>query len=180
MFYVGTNNPNIFWKIRRDILSKFKNLPVLGDYMHRDCYDAAKKYSKDTFIVIDKLGTNFLPTLFELKRKVDLLSKKFKFLPDKLSDRIMQFLSYLWPNHLPARMDKFRDLYEHHWIIEMSDDGIEEAKNYLDIFFKENEGDFFECTKKEGKKPHFIDLFLRAPLGDIMQSMIKILVAQCR
>jgi len=55
--------------------------------MHRDCYDAAKKYSKDTFIVIDKLGTNFLPTLFELKRKVDLLSKKFKFLPDKLSDR---------------------------------------------------------------------------------------------
>ena len=152
VFYVGTNNPNVFWKMRRDILSKFKNLPVLGDYMHRDCYDAAKKYSKDTFIVIDKLGTNFLPTLFELKRKVDLLSKKFKFLPDKLSDRIMQFLSYLWPNHLPARMDKFRDTYEHHWIIEMSDDGIEEAKNYLDIFFKENEGDFFECTKKEGEK----------------------------
>ena len=33
-----------FWKIRRDILSKFKTLPILGDYLHRDCYDAAKKY----------------------------------------------------------------------------------------------------------------------------------------
>ena len=104
-----SNNSDVFWKIRRDILSKFKTLPTSGDYLHRDCYDAAKKYSKDTFVVIEKLGTNFLPTLFELKRKVDLLSKKIKFLPDKLSDKIMQFLSKLWPNHLPKRMEQFRN-----------------------------------------------------------------------
>ena len=152
VFYVGSNNPDVFRKIRKDILSEFKNLPILGDYLHRDCYDAAKKYSKDNFIVIEKLGTNFLPTLFELKRKVDLLSKKFTFLPNKLSDKIMQFLSELWPNHLPKRMDKFRDLYEHHWIIEMSDDGIGEARKYFEKFFKNNDGGFFECTKKEGDK----------------------------
>ena len=76
VFYVGSNDVDVFWKLRREILSKFKNLPTSGDYLHRDCYDAAKKYSKDTFIVIEKLGTNFLPTLFELKRKVDHLSKK--------------------------------------------------------------------------------------------------------
>ncbi len=152
VFYVGANNPEIFRKIRKDILSKFKNLPILGDYLHRDCYDAAKKYSKDNFIVIEKLGTNFLPTLFELKRKVDLLSKKIKFLPNKLSDKIMQFLSKLWPNHLPKRMDNFRDLYEHHWIIQMSDDGISEARDYFQNFFENNEGNFFECTKKEGEK----------------------------
>ena len=152
VFYVGSNNPDVFRKIRKDILSEFKNLPILGDYLHRDCYDAAKKYSKDNFIVIEKLGTNFLPTLFELKRKVDLISKKFTFLPNKLSDKIMQFLSELWPNHLPKRMDKFRDLYEHHWIIEMSDDGIGEARKYFEKFFKNNDGGFFECTKKEGDK----------------------------
>ena len=152
VFYVGSNNSDIFWEIRRDILSKFKTLPTSGDYLHRDCYDAAKKYSKDTFVVIEKLGTNFLPTLFELKRKVDLLSKKIKFLPDKLSDKIMQFLSKLWPNHLPKRMEQFRNKYEHHWVIEMSDDGIEEAKEYFNEFFKNKEGDFFECTKKEAEK----------------------------
>ena len=81
VFYLGTNNPDVFWKIRRDILSKFDNLPTLGDYLHRDCYDAAKKYSKDNFIVIEKLGTNFLPTLFELKRNVDIIAGKIKFLP---------------------------------------------------------------------------------------------------
>ena len=152
VFYVGSNNSDIFWEIRRDILSKFKTLPTSGDYLHRDCYDAAKKYSKDTFVVIEKLGTNFLPTLFELKRKVDLLSKKMKFLPDKLSDKIMQFLSKLWPNHLPKRMEQFRNKYEHHWVIEMSDDGIEEAREYFNEFFKNKEGDFFECTKKEAEK----------------------------
>jgi D-lactate dehydrogenase len=152
VFYVGSNDSDVFWEIRRDILSKFKTLPTSGDYLHRDCYDAAKKYSKDTFIVIEKLGTNFLPTLFELKRKVDLLSKKIKFLPNKLSDKIMQFLSKLWPNHLPKRMENFRDKYEHHWVIEMSDDGIEEAKVYFNEFFKNKNGDFFECTKKEAEK----------------------------
>ena len=152
VFYVGSNNSDVFWEIRRDILSKFKTLPTSGDYLHRDCYDAAKKYSKDTFVVIEKLGTNFLPTLFELKRKVDLLSKKIKFLPDKLSDKIMQFLSKLWPNHLPKRMEQFRNKYEHHWVIEMSDDGIEEAREYFNEFFKNKEGDFFECTKKEAEK----------------------------
>lgn len=152
VFYLGTNNPDVFWKIRRDVLSTFKSLPKLGDYLHRDCYDSAKKYSKDNFIVIEKLGTNFLPTLFKLKRKVDLLSKKFKFLPNKLSDRLMQFLSTLLPNHLPKRMEEYRDLFEHHWIIEMSDEGIEEAREYFNKFFKTNEGSFFECSPKESKK----------------------------
>ena len=81
VFYVGSNNPDDFWKIRRDILEKFKTLPTLGDYVHRDCYDAAKKYSKDTFIAIDKMGPSFIPKLFEFKRKVDLIAEKFKFLP---------------------------------------------------------------------------------------------------
>ncbi|MDA8818912.1 D-lactate dehydrogenase, partial [Flavobacteriaceae bacterium] len=152
VFYLGTNDPDVFWKIRRDILSKFKTLPTLGDYLHRDCYNAAKKYSKDTFLVIERLGTTFLPTLFELKRKVDIIAKKIKFLPNNFSDRLMQFLSIFFPNHLPKRMEKFRDLYEHHWIIEMSDDGISEARDYFANIFESNDGDFFECNDFESKK----------------------------
>ncbi len=152
VFYLGSNNPDDFWQIRRDILKTFKTLPRLGDYVHRGCYDAAKKYSKDNFIVIEKLGTNFLPTLFELKRYVDIITSKLNFFPDHFSDRLMQFLSNFWPNHLPKRMDNFRDLYEHHWIIEMTDNGIDEAKKYFQDFFNEKEGDYFECNEYEGKK----------------------------
>ena len=152
IFYIGTNNSDVFGNIRRDILSHFKYLPISGEYLHRDCYDATKKYCKDTFVVIDKMGSGFIPKLFELKRKVDLLAEKFMFLPNKFSDRLMQFLSNFWPNHLPNRMEQYRDKYEHHWIIEMSDEGIDEAKEYFKKFFTENEGDFFECTKEEGEK----------------------------
>lgn len=152
VFYIGTNEPDVLWKIRRDILSNFKNIPTTGDYLHRACYDATKKYSKDNFIVIYKLGTSFIPKLFALKRKVDLIASRFKFMPDKFSDRLMQFLSEFWPNHLPRRMEEFRELYEHHWIIETADESIDESREYFEAFFKKHEGDFFECTDKEGKK----------------------------
>ena len=152
VFYVGSNDPDVFWKIRREILSNFKTLPTSGDYLHKDCYDAAKKYSKDTFVIIEKLGTKFLPTLFELKRKVDHISKKTPLLPNNFSDKLMQFFSNFLPNHLPKRIENFRNLYDHHWIIEMSDEGIDEANNYFVKFFKENNGDFFKCSDKEGNK----------------------------
>ena len=64
----------------------------------------------------------------------------------------MQFISKLTFNHLPYRMEDYRNKFEHHWIIEMSDEGIDEAREYFDKFFKENDGDFFECNKKEGRK----------------------------
>ena len=152
IFYLGTNDSYILGKIRKEILSNFKNLPTSGEYLHRDCYDAAKKYSKDTFIAIDKMGPSFIPKLFELKRRVDLIAKNFKFLPNNLSDRIMQILSNFWPNHLPLRMENFRKRFEHHWVIEMSDDGINEANEYFKNFFASNEGDFFICTNDEAEK----------------------------
>jgi D-lactate dehydrogenase len=152
VFYVGTNDADVLGKIRREILSKFKTLPTSGEYIHRDCYDYAKKYGKDNFVVIDKIGPSFIPKLFSIKRRVDYLANKFWFLPNKFSDKLMQFLIWFYPNHLPKRMEKFRDLYEHHWVIEMSDDGVDEAKKFFSHFFKENEGSYFECDEKEAKK----------------------------
>ena len=152
VFYIGTNSTKILGKMRREILSSFKHLPTSGEYFHRDCYDAAKKYCKDTFLVIDKLGPSYIPKLFELKRNVDRLAEKFRFLPNKFSDKLMQILSKMWPNHLPKKMEKYRNEYEHHWVIEMSDEGIEEAKEYFEQFFAKNDGSFFMCTEKEAKK----------------------------
>jgi D-lactate dehydrogenase len=102
--------------------------------------------------VIDKLGSKFIPKMFAMKRTVDRYADKIKFLPKKMSDRIMQYLSYLWPNHLPQRMEDYHQQYQHHWILEMSGEGIQEARQYLYQFFKEHEGGYFECTEDEGEK----------------------------
>jgi D-lactate dehydrogenase len=152
VFYVGTNNPDVMTKIRRDMLSTFKHLPVSGEYYDEACYDVGKKYGKDTFVVIDKLGSKVIPVLFSLKRTVDRIAGRFSFLPNKFSDHVMQWLSYCWPNHLPQRMEDFRSRYKLHFIIETNNDGIDEAQTYLDKLFKEAEGDFFACTEEEAKK----------------------------
>ena len=152
VFYIGTNDTTALTQMRRDILSTFTNLPISGEYLHRDYYDICKKYGKDTFLVIDKLGSKYIPKLFSLKRKVDHFSNKMPFLPGKLSDHLMQFLSQLWPNHLPKKMENYRDKYEHHWILEMCDEGVTEAKVYLERFFATHEGSYFECSEKEGEQ----------------------------
>jgi len=152
VFYVGANESKTLAKIRRDVLSSFKNLPSSGEYLHRDCYDVSKKYGKDMFYMINIFGPNTIPKLFSLKRTVDRFADKLAFLPNKMSDRIMQYMSCVLPNHLPEKMEAYRDKYQHHWVLEAEDDGVEEMREYLTTLFQENEGSFFECTPKEGEK----------------------------
>jgi len=161
VFYIGTNTPNVLQSIRRKILAEFDNLPVAGEYMHREIYDIAKKYGKDSFIVIQKLGTDFLPHLFALKANTERILNKMKIFKPYLPDRILQKLSYLFPNHLPKRMEEYRDKYEHHLMLKMSGTGSEEAEAYLAEYFKEAEGDFFVCTPEEGSAA-FLHRFVAA------------------
>jgi len=173
VFYIGTNDASVLAQIRRDMLGKFTNLPVSGEYLHRDCYDAAKKYGKDTFLVIDKLGSKYIPKMFAMKRTVDRIAGNIKFLPSKLSDRMMQFMSSLWPNHLPQRMEAYRDQYQHHWIVEMSGEGVDEASEYFDQFFKENEGNYFKCTEKEGEQAILHRFVIGGAIGRYQQMNAK-------
>ncbi len=150
-YYIGTNNPDVLTNLRRDILGTFKHLPEVGEYMHRDIFDIARDYGKDTFLSVKHLGTQRLPKLFALKGRIDAVLNKQSWLPDFLSDRIMQGIANCFPSHLPARLTAYRDLYEHHLILKMSDDGITEADTYLAEFFSQNhqQGDYFSCSEEE-------------------------------
>ncbi len=152
VFYIGTNDPQVLTRLRRDILSGFSQLPVAGEYMHRDCFDISETYGKDTFLMINRLGTDRMPWLFQLKGRVDATLNAQSWLPSQLSDRLLQGLSRLWPDHLPKRMKEYRDRYEHHLLLKMSGAGIDEARNYLAARFSQAEGDYFICTPEEGNK----------------------------
>ena len=151
VFYIGTNDPDELTDLRRHILSSFENLPVSAEYMHQEIFDIASDYGKDTLLAINYLGTDFLPTMFAWKGAFDARARKLSLLPDNLSDKLMQFGAKLLPNILPKRMRQFRDRYEHHLILNMSDDGISEAKAYLEQYFAERSGAYFICTPREGK-----------------------------
>lgn len=152
VFYIGTNQPEVLTEIRRHILGQFTNLPVAGEYMHRDIYDIAERYGKDTFLMIDKLGTDKMPFFFTMKGRADAMLDKVSLFKPHFSDRFMQKLGSAFPSHLPPRMKSWRDKYEHHLLLKMSGSGIAEAQSWLAEFFKTAEGDFFACTPEEGSK----------------------------
>ena len=149
-FYIGTNDPGALTDLRRSILSNFESLPVSGEYMHRECFDISETYGKDTVLMIDKLGTDKLPMFFALKGAVDARLNKL-VLTRGFTDRFMQLVSRLVPKLLPKRLTDYRDQYEHHLILKMRDGGVAEARTFLKAFFAGREGDFFECTAREGK-----------------------------
>ncbi|WP_376775623.1 D-lactate dehydrogenase [Serratia fonticola] len=152
VFYIGTNDTAVLTELRRHMLSQFENLPVAGEYMHRDIFDIAEVYGKDTFMMIDKLGTDQMPRFFTLKGRVDATLNKLPLIPHNLTDNLMQKLSKLAPNHLPPRMKEYRQRFEHHLLLKMAGPGVEEAQQYLQSYFAQANGDFFVCTPEEGKK----------------------------
>ena len=148
-FYIGTNDPLVLGQLRREILQNYQHLPEVGEYLHQDIFDISARYGKDTFLSVQHLGTDRLPQLFALKAKVDALCKRLPLVPNYFSDRLMQFASRLFRQHLPARMLQFRARFQHHLILKMSGQGITEAQTHLAEFFKQHEGDYFVCTAEE-------------------------------
>ncbi len=144
--------------------------------VHRDIYDIAEQYGKDTFLMIDKLGTDKMPFFFTLKGRTDAMLEKVKFFRPHFTDRAMQKFGHLFPSHLPPRMKNWRDKYEHHLLLKMAGDGVAEAQRWLNEFFKSAEGGFFTCTPEEGSKA-FLHRFAAATANWYINSITVTLCA---
>lgn len=151
-FYIGTNDPAELTAIRRAVLASIEPLPIAGEYMHRDCFDIAAKYGKDTFIAIQRLGTDRLPLLFAAKARVDAIARRMRFLRPGFSDRWLQRLSALFGRHLPQRLTDYRDRFEHHLMLKMPACALDATRELLRSLFPSASGDWFECTEEEATK----------------------------
>jgi|TARA_A100001391_G_scaffold189620_1_gene161211 D-lactate dehydrogenase len=149
VFYIGTNDPKELNTIRRHMLGQFAHLPIAGEYLHRDGYKLTQKYGKDTFLIIKMFGTDRIPAAFAAKSWVDGITEKLG-LGGTISDRVVQVVTGLLPEHLPKRMNAYRDRFEHHLMIRMGGEGVAEARAYLQGIFPSASGEYFECTPQEG------------------------------
>lgn len=152
VFYVGTNDTADLTKLRRDVLGTFRSLPVAAEYIHRTAFNVAERYGKDTFLAIQHLGTKRLPAFFRAKAKIDAAIARIGLGQTGFTDRLLQVASELFPSHLPARMRDYRDRYEHHLLLKVADDGIDELREYLSGPFLTVAGSFLECTAEEADK----------------------------
>lgn len=150
VFYLGTNDPKHFDTLRTQILTKFKELPEMCEYMNRGIFTTAQKYGKDVFLSIKHLGTTNLPAAYALKSNVEYYLNKVPFLPKFLPDLFLYWVSKLFPQHLPQRLLDYRDKYQYYLILSMADDGIDEARDYLTNEWRKLDGvDFFEASEEE-------------------------------
>ena len=150
VFYLGTNNPDDFSKLRKHVLKNFSELPEMCEYMNRGIFDTAKKYGKDVFLSIKHIGTKRLPKLYALKSNLEYFLNKIPFIPKFIPDQLLYYISKIFPEHLPQRLIDYRNQYEHYLILYMSDEGINEARNYLEQEWSNLEGvGFFECNETE-------------------------------
>ncbi|WP_030539153.1 D-lactate dehydrogenase [Sphingobium sp. DC-2] len=151
-FYIGSNSPRQLEELRRYVLGKCSTLPISGEYIHREAFDLAHQYGKDTFLAIRLLGTARLQMLFGLKAMIDRVAARFGRPSGKLSDRLLQRIGQLFPEHLPPRIRHFRDAFEHHLILSIDSSGAGEIRDYLERQFNPDGGGYFECSPVEAGK----------------------------
>lgn len=147
--YVGTNRPADLTLLRRALLSSAGPLPISAEYLHRDTFDIAYEYGRDTFFMIQRFGTHRLPTFFAIKARVDALAARFGFAD--LADRLLQALSRFLPDHLPMVLHEWRRRYAHHLILKVDPQDLSWTKAILEQAIGQD-GAWFECSADEARK----------------------------
>ncbi|MFI8745290.1 D-lactate dehydrogenase [Pseudomonas sp. NPDC077186] len=151
VFYIGSNDPQDLTEVRRHLLTHLPRLPIAGEYIHRTAFDIGEKYGKDSFLVIDKFGTAKVPAAFALKSRIDGFFERFGL--RGVTDRVLQAAMNLLPSHLPQRMREYRERYEHHLLLRVSNDTLEQTRSFLTGYFAGRaSGAYFECDAEEGRK----------------------------
>lgn len=159
-FYCGTNDPGDLARLRRVLLSSPLPLPIAAEYMHREAFEIAARYGKDTFLAIRLLGVDRLPLLYRLRSWIDALTR-LPFTPRAFGDRVLQFFADLAPQHLPRRLRDFHARYEHHLILKVGAADAEPVRRCLHEALCTGSGGFFECNADESDRA-FLHRFVTA------------------
>ncbi|MGG5152013.1 D-lactate dehydrogenase [Alcaligenes aquatilis] len=151
VFYIGTNDPDELTAVRRHLLTDLPRLPIAGEYIHRTAYDIGEQYGKDTFLLIDRFGTAKVPSAFAMKSRIDGFFERFGW--RGVTDRVIQAIMNRLPSHLPPRMREWRDRFEHHLLLRVSNDTAQATREFLSQQFEgSQQGAYFECDAEEGRK----------------------------
>ena len=151
VFYFGTNDTRTITDIRKTILSQFKELPEMTEYMHYSSFDGADRYGKDTFMFIKYLGKSAIPALFRLKRLVEMIVSLIPLVSNDFFDIFLQIIFKFFPDHLPNRLREYRSKYDHYLILVATDSVIFEIRKLLtNVCNQASSSNFFECNDSEG------------------------------
>lgn len=149
-FYLGTNDADEFTALRRALLDADRPLPISAEYLHRDAFEIADSYGRDTFWAIRVLGTERLPILFAAKARLDALGTAIG--TRDLSERVLQRIGTLLPDPLPRRLREWNARFEHQLILTVDGAALPSTRSLIAARFPSATGGAFECTSDEAAR----------------------------
>lgn len=155
-FYVGTNSTQALQKVRTSLLEKATNLPVYAEYLHRDIFELADNYGRDTVLLIKHLGTNWLPKFFNVKRQLDALCRRIPFLKQGFIDKVVYRIAKLFPSQTPKTLHQWNDKFEHQLILTVKGDEKDVTELLLNEIKAEYDLDYFLCTESDAKSAYLL------------------------
>jgi D-lactate dehydrogenase len=142
--------------VRKILLEQATSLPVYAEYLHRDMFDLADDYGRDTVLLIKNLGTHWLPKFFNIKRQLDAVCQTLPFLPQNSVDKLVYRLAKLFPSQTPSRLKKWNEQYQHQLILTVKGDAHQPTLALLEQVQKLHKLALFECTEKETKSAYLL------------------------
>ena len=152
VFYYSTNNSEDLTKLRKKILKEIDELPIYGEYVHRNAYLASKNYAKDAFLLIYYLGTSCMPFFYKIKSRIERYFNSSAIFSSRSLDKILNKIANFFPNHLPKIFDILAEKYEHHLILKFDASIKKDILEISETIFNNKKNNFFECNKIEAKK----------------------------
>lgn len=150
VFYVGTNQPEVFTRLRRRFLQAADPLPISAEYIHREAFDLADRYGRDTSAAVRWLGARRLTVLNEVKRRVDRAARRLGAAP--VADRCLQALGRCLPSPLSSRLHAFEIRFEHHLILSVEGEAAPEAERLLREVTTDADADMMLCSAQEARQ----------------------------
>lgn len=150
-FYIGTNRSDVLDRIRRAVLTEIDDIPISGEYIHRDAFRVAEKYGKDIYLFLKYFGTRHVGRLFSLKARCNGFFRRLPFVKSDVADIALQAISNLLPAHLPVPLMDFSDRFEHHLILKVKGASAGEVKALLSFERAEGTADYIDCDAEMAK-----------------------------
>ncbi|GAA5133518.1 D-lactate dehydrogenase [Thalassotalea piscium] len=154
-FYLGTNSTEALQTVRKTLLEQASDLPVYAEYLHRDIFELSDNYGRDTVLLIKKLGTNWLPKFFNIKRQLDSVCQRMPFLKQGIVDKVVYKLASLFPSQTPQKLQQWNEKYEHQLILTVKGHLKDETEAFLDTI-KHQELDYFLCSEAQAKSAYLL------------------------
>ncbi|WP_439133963.1 D-lactate dehydrogenase [Pseudomaricurvus sp.] len=154
--YLGTNSTATMEAVRRNILEKARNLPVSAEYLHREVFELSDRYGRDTVLMIQTFGTDYLPAFFKLKRQLTQLLIALPWIKSNLVDKAIYRIANWFPSQVSPRLHEYNQRFEHQLILTIKAHDLKDIQDILTPLEQQSDLHTLLCDSEESRSAYLL------------------------